>query len=552
MKKIISLLILIICVQYSKANNIEVSNVSLINAGSFAQYIKFDVKWDNSWRVNTGPANYDGAFVFFKYKTANGKWERIACKTTQSSPLNVLPAGFEVASTQFGLFVYRNATNVGVGNVNIINTQVGIFGQSGVIPYNVEIRAYALEMVYIPDALNSYPFFGDGDDTNESQYAIHYNNTNSSGYASIGNPSSFNVDAGADDALVTSPNYFNIGSNILPYNGLNLVGNTNYPNFPTLGKVWCMKYEITQGAYRDFLNTLTLVQQTTRTANVPTSAIGTGALATSGSSRNFLEISIPSTAGAPATYGCDASGNNVYDEANDGEFVACNYLSWPDIAAWLDWACLMPMTEIQYERICRGHSDAYETTQSILGEYAWGNTTINAAAGTIANPFAATEIVSNSSAVLGNANYNALAAGGPLRNGVFATATSNRVTSGASFFGVMDMSGNLTEATVTFGNAAGRSFCKNTYLFGNGQLSTNGNADVPTWPGTSSANNLESTVGECIYNSGTKNRGGDFSGGNNYLKISDRSDIQVLTFRVSYQGGRGVYTFTLPNTFVIL
>lgn len=554
-KKIISLMLLVICMQYSKANNIEVSNVSLINNGPNAQYIKFDVKWDNSWRVNTGQANYDGAYVFFKYKTAAGEWIRLNCKTSQPSPLNVLPAGFEIASTLYGLFVYRNAANTGVGNVTITNAQVGAFGFLGVVPYNVEIRAYAVEMVYIPDASNGYSFFGDGDGANESAFALHSNNTNSSASSSIGSIFNLNLDAGSgtDDALVSSPNYFNLGSNNSPYNGLDLVGGTNYPFFPSLGKLWCMKYEITQGAYRDFLNTLTLVQQTTRTANVPTSAIGTGALTTSSNFRNFLEISNPSTGGLPATYGCDASGNNLYDEAADGEFVACNYMSWPDIAAWLDWSGLMPMTEIQYERICRGHTDAYQSPPSILGEYAWGSTSINSVVATIANPFMANEIVTNSSAVLGNANFNFLSTNGPLRNGIFATATSNRVTSGASFFGVMDMSGNLSEACVTIGNAAGRSFCKSSILFGNGQLSTNGNADVTYWAGTSSANNIESTFGESIYSSGTKNRGGDFLSSSTLMRISDRSDGQVSSTRVGYQGGRGVFTISnVAGTFVVL
>jgi formylglycine-generating enzyme required for sulfatase activity len=552
MKKIISLLLLIICMQYTKANNIEVSNVSIVNAGAQGQYIKFDVKWDNSWRVNTGQANYDGAYVFFKYKKANGEWDRLALTTIQPAPLKVLPAGFEVASTTSGLFVYRNATNVGVGNVNVTNIQVGAFTSAGLIPYNVEIRAYALEMVFIPNASTGYPFFGDGDGTNESSYALHATNSNSAAYATSGAAVGVNVDAGSntDDAVVITPNYFNVGNSAGDYNGINFIGTLTNIYFPTCGKVWCMKYEITQGAYRDFLNTLTLIQQTTRTTNVPTSAIGTGALTTSGTNRNFLEISNLSTGAAPATYGCDASGNNVYDEATDGEFVACNYLNWMDIAAWLDWSGLMPMTEIQFERIARGHSDAFETTQSLLGEYAWGTNTINGTAATIVNPFAATEIISNSSAALGNTNYSASAINGPLRNGIFATATSNRVTSGASFFGVMDMSGNLAEACVTIGNAAGRSFCRYGNVFGNGQLSTNGNADVAYWPGTSSATTVESTIGECIYSFGTKNRGGDFTTPTSYLRISDRSDGQVSTLRVNYQGGRGV--LTIGPSYVIL
>jgi hypothetical protein len=555
MKKIISLLLLIICMQYANANNIEVSNVSIINAGAGAQYVKFDVKWDNSWRVNTGPANYDGAYVFFKYKTATGGWIHVNCKTNQPSPLNVIPAGFEIGTRGTGLFVYRNNSNIGVGNVNIVNVQVGVLAiTGGDLPYNIDIRAYAIEMVYIPAAQNlvSAVAFGDGDGTNESLYAIHSPNTNSYSYAdaSIGGFSTFNVDAGVDDITVATPSYFALTGGNNSNGFFTQIG--SYIFFPTLGKMWCMKYEITQGAYRDFLNTLYSSQQAARTANAPTSPIGTGALTTSSNYRNYVEISIPSTSPAvAAVYGCDASGNNVYDEPNDGEFVACNYLSWLDISAWLDWSGLMPMTEIQFERICRGHTSSLASNPSILGEYAWGGSTINTVPGTIANPFTATEIISNSSAIVGNANNNQLGTNGPLRNGIFATATSNRITSGASFFGVMDMSGNLSEATVTFGNLAGRTFCKLDYFFGDGQVGISGNASVNYWPGTSSANNLESVANvDCFYNTGTKNRGGDFLGANNLLQVSDRSDGPVPLTRTPNQGGRGV--FTVPPNFVIL
>jgi hypothetical protein len=547
MKKIISLFLLIISMQYANANNIEVSNVSIINAGAGAQYVKFDVKWDNSWRVNTGPANYDGAYVFFKYKTASGGWTHLKCKTIQSSPLNVIPAGFEIGTRGTGLFVYRNNTNLGVGNVNIVNVQVGVLSSDlGDLPYNIEIRAFAVEMVFIPTALTSV-IFGDGDGTNESDYAFHAANSNFPGNGGI---NAFNIDPGLDDALVTQPNIFGIGGT-LSNNSLNLPSFT-FLNFPSLGAVWCMKYEITQGAYRDFLNTLYYYQQTARTANIPTSPIGTGALTTSSNYRNFLEISIPSTGSTvAAVYGCDASGNNVYDEPNDGEFVACNYLSWLDISAWLDWSGLMPMTEIQFERICRGHTSSPASNPAILGEYAWGSTSINITPGIIANPFTATEIISNSSNIAGNANNNQLGTNGPLRNGIFATPTSNRITSGSSFFGVMDMSGNLSEATVTIGNAAGRSFCKTDYFYGDGQLGVSGNASVNYWPGTSSSNGSESLPNvDCFYNTGTKNRGGNFTTPNTNLRISDRSEGEVSLLRLNYQGGRGV--FTVPSNFVIL
>lgn len=46
------------------ANNVQITNVSIINNGPGNISVKFDLSWDNSWRVNVGPANYDGVWVF--------------------------------------------------------------------------------------------------------------------------------------------------------------------------------------------------------------------------------------------------------------------------------------------------------------------------------------------------------------------------------------------------------------------------------------------------------------------------------------------------------
>jgi hypothetical protein len=67
-----------------------------------------------------------------------------------------------------------------------------------------------------------------------------------------------------------------------------------------------------------------------------------------------------------------------------------------------------------------------------------------------------------------------------MRVGSFATISSTRTTSGASYYGAMEMSGNLYEHTVTIGNATGRNF---TGIHGNGSLDSNGNHDVLNWPG---------------------------------------------------------------------
>tara|TARA_R110000737_G_scaffold271306_2_gene278375 strand:- start:139 stop:354 length:216 start_codon:yes stop_codon:yes gene_type:complete len=52
------------------ANNIEISNISLTGQNTVDNHtlVQFDLTWENSWRINSGPSNYDGAWVFIKKK----------------------------------------------------------------------------------------------------------------------------------------------------------------------------------------------------------------------------------------------------------------------------------------------------------------------------------------------------------------------------------------------------------------------------------------------------------------------------------------------------
>jgi len=61
----------------SFANNITVSNVSLINQNTVEHYImiSFDISWENSWRTSTAQNNWDTAWVFIKYRTNTGPWK---------------------------------------------------------------------------------------------------------------------------------------------------------------------------------------------------------------------------------------------------------------------------------------------------------------------------------------------------------------------------------------------------------------------------------------------------------------------------------------------
>ena len=166
------------------------------------------------------------------------------------------------------------------------------------------------------------------------------------------------------------------------------------------------------------------------------------------------------------------SGNNVYDEAADGGNIACNYLSWDDLRAYLDWAALRPMTELEFEKASRG------LNASVLAEYAWGTTTINqASSGALTNGGQATEV--STSTADGLCAYNAGTTLGPLRVGFAATASTFRTGAGASYYGILDLSGNVWEQVFGCGYFIfpNRLFTPIfTGVLGDGMLDANGGA----------------------------------------------------------------------------
>jgi formylglycine-generating enzyme required for sulfatase activity len=226
-----------------------------------------------------------------------------------------------------------------------------------------------------------------------------------------------------------------------------------------------------------------------------------------------------------------------------GKNIAMPHLSSMDLLAYLDWAGLRPMTELELEKTGRG------TLPAVLNEYAWGSANIYATSyAALTNSGAGNELPNSPSATLGNTAYSTTAnvAGiqGPLRAGIFATATSSRVTAGAGYYGVMELTGNVWELPVGVGHIAGRSF---TGLHGNGTITAAGFADVDFWPGANGNNTL--TAANASPNTGsTGSAGMMFRCGSwsetLYLRLSDRaySGWSGLNGRDSRMGGRGVRT----------
>src|SRR5690606_5363256 len=117
-------------------------------------------------------------------------------------------------------------------------------------------------------------------------------------------------------------------------------------------------YEITQQQYVDFLNSLTRTQQSNRIvatiANAATSPPSGWRFRMFPGGAPFPQngngIACPSTftANEPIQFMCDLNNNGTGGDANDGQWIACNYLLPADVSAYLDWSGLRPMTELEF------------------------------------------------------------------------------------------------------------------------------------------------------------------------------------------------------------
>ena len=423
-----------------RANNITTSTGSLVNNTGTTVQVQFNITWQNSWRI--GPDRRDAAWVFVKYRTSDGAWGHCSLNNTgHTSPSGstiapglVAPASAFNASTNpaVGVFIHRSADGSGTFTANGAQL-LWNYSVNGVSLVDVtEIRVFAIEMVYVPQGA----FFVGNGGTEVGSFTDGAWTSGATIPRQITSEGAITIGQVAGNLWGTS----SVGSSTIgPAGPLSAAFPKGFAAF------YCMKYEVTQQGYVDFLNTLTYNQQVTRTATVPTSAAGSAAMFTSNTNRNGIDIQTPGVASTnPAVYACNLDGDAFYGEAgSDGTDIACNFLSWGDLTAYLDWSGLRPLTELEFEKACRG------TLPPVADAFPWG-TAIAGSAYTLANAGATNEgIATNYSTILGNASYGTTVGtiGGPLRVGIFAGngGNSGRATAGASYYGIMELGGNVSE-----------------------------------------------------------------------------------------------------------
>ncbi len=458
------------------ANNliIESSYVSIDEQDTANQTARvgFEITWDNSWR---NEINYDAAWVFVKYSTDSGNtWHHAYLSTTNSDhdcdyPLEVKVGTSTVGGNTrgMGVFVQRNAAGTGTINSVFVGLRWN-WGQNGLsATTSARVKVYAIEMVYIPAAS-----FYIGDGSSPGAFCKLGSTTPALIGTSLTRDIIVEQAAPGDDSQLDTSGIGVGGSGVWSGLDTNNDGTIDNASFPTgYNPFYMMKYEVTEGQWVDFFNSLTDAQKSVRDI-------------TGINGKNSQSTVYRNTIAWPG------SGNATTTRPDR----VCNYLSWADLCAYADWAGLRPMTELEFEKASRGPS-TYSAGQTVSGS----DITV---AQTISGSENGTETISG----VGNALFATCISGercysvtfyggdggiGPLRAGIFSVSNSTRAVAGAGYYGNMELAGNVYERSVSVGNTTNRAF-QGTH--GDGSLTTNGYGTNTDWPGYVSGSGVTGSI----------------------------------------------------------
>ncbi len=493
---------------FINANNVQINNVSLTGQNTTDGYtfVQFDLSWENSYHINDGIQEFwDAVWIFIKYKVGDSdKWEHATLSAT--GHLVTGEATLELPADRLGAFIYITA----VTNQPVNNNWQGIalrwdYRLDGVSDNAlVDVKVFGIEMVYVPTGE-----FWIGDDTYNSSFHTANSpvvrNTYEKYPYRILSENALTL-GGTDSMSIGTNNNWAMNCPCAGDDFSTSVEKQLPSDFPKgFQAFYCMKYEITQAQYVEFLNTLNRTQQQANTNsdvsqdNVADTwvMLGYGGTSEYPPFRNAIT--------------CPPSGNGTSDPilfSTSLEEIPCNMLSWEMGLAYSDWAGLRPMTELEYEKACRGifepvsneiatgrFPSTFRNWQILFGTEGEENETIQNIPYNSFQPAGYINHFSKSTNMTPNSTDSnpRLKVHGPLRSGILAASnfditdnfTENdevtRDRAGATMYGIMEMTGNLCEPTIFVGNEVHRLFSGNN---GDGEVDSNGLADAVNWPHT--------------------------------------------------------------------
>lgn len=404
---------LVICsLTFIQASDLTIDNTILYEEGD-ELYADIALSWNNSWR---NAKNHDAVWLFAKLLRPGGGHLPIPIASDgHSAEVLEGPAlDFETASDRTGVFVFPAANSRGDVKATVrLRLDKGAMGN---VPLrNLDFAAYGIEMVYIP----------------QGGFTLGDPDRKAAGFAGVYRWGSDGQPAGLYE-IESEEQVIEVGrqEGQLAYDpgGNNYGGDMQGPIPATFPKgvqaFYIMKYELSQGQYVDFLNTL--------------------------SSRQTI-------------YRCMFGLKDYYKNRGtiyiqDGVYHArapqrpLNYSSWDDGMAYADWAGLRPMTEFEFVKACRGDR------RPVAHGFPWGTDTRQKV-----------QRVVNAEGEL------------VLLNGWEESQLSddNLEVFGASYYWVMDLAGSIWERVISIGSPKGRAF---TGRHGDGRINYYGFADVEDWP----------------------------------------------------------------------
>lgn len=396
-------------------SDLKISNEMLFVEGARdnrAMYAIVNVEWKNAWKNDQ---NHDAVWLFCKFLLGGDGYRHISLRQSGHELIHIAPEGLQVrvdvAEDGTGLFIMPATPHRGDVSLKIKI----VIDPAPFLNFNTEraaFKVFGLEMAHVPAGAF---FVGEADSAAAFRYAAFYQPGENGRY---GGP-----------LFVNSENELTVGKD-LAYTPRQIIYQGDATGvipkaFPKgYEGFYIMKYEISQGDYAAFLNSLSDGQTQLRS--------------------NF---------GGRAYY--RMRGTIVFDgEKYTAAAPArpCNFLSWDDAMAFADWCALRPMTELEFEKACRG------ARKPLPNEFPWGNTDkLRVERRTDA---------SGDLVHLGGKSESEL-------------STKTAAGFGASPYWVMDLAGSLWERCITVGDSLGRSF-KGTH--GDGNISHFGFATNDDWP----------------------------------------------------------------------
>jgi formylglycine-generating enzyme required for sulfatase activity len=406
--------VLVLVSRVASATDLSVSNVSIARVPNATNaHVTLNVAWQNAWR---NPRNHDAAWMFAKVRTANGPWRHARVLNAVAQPVARIlrPVSLATPPDRTGVFVFSASPMRGAVEWPL-DLEVDLDQLRDLTAdASVDVRVFAVEMVYVPEGSFT---LGDPDPASLKFASVYRSNAS-------GLPDGL-IEVRSEEAISVGPT---TGSLYYQVQQPEYQGDRQGPipaEFPKgFRAFYAMKYELSQGLYAEFLNTL-------------------GEEAT-----EFRAIH----------GGRDYYRHRGSIRLEDSRYVAAfprrpaNRVSWEDGIAFADWAGLRPMTELEFEKASRG------TAKPIPHEFAWGTASTDALK-RVMQP-------NDDLAMTSSADEGML-------------SDDTRPSFGASYYWVLDLAGSVWERVVSIGHPVGRAF-KGSH--GDGRLTGYGSATNEDWP----------------------------------------------------------------------